>query len=74
MYCFYLVVNVFIINVMIVAVIVVVVLCDYHILMTVVLVQTWGDRMFGPVNWLVSVFVACSALGAVNGSMFSGGR
>lgn len=39
-----------------------------------VLAQTFGDRVFHPLSWIVPLFVAFSTFGAANGSCFTAGR
>lgn len=41
---------------------------------TFVLAQTFGDRVFHPLSWIVPLFVAFSTFGAANGSCFTAGR
>ena len=37
-------------------------------------VQTFADRMFGMMAWVMPVFVACSTFGAAKGAALGGGR
>ena len=37
-------------------------------------IQTFGERVYGVMAWIVPVLVACSTFGAANGVAFTGGR
>ena len=39
-----------------------------------VVLQTWGRRVLGVMSWTIPFFVACSTLGATNGTLFATGR
>lgn len=47
-----------------------------HIIVSSFLInfQNFGDRMFGPVSWLIPIFVALSCFGGVNGVVFTSAR
>ncbi|XP_011314128.1 large neutral amino acids transporter small subunit 1 [Fopius arisanus] len=35
---------------------------------------TFGDKLLGPMSWIMPVFVACSTFGALNGAIFASSR
>ena len=39
-----------------------------------VVLQTWCRRVLGVMSWTIPFFVACSTLGATNGTLFATGR
>lgn len=41
---------------------------------SICIVQTFGDKVFGVMNWIVPVFVSLSTFGGVNGLLFTSGR
>lgn len=45
-----------------------------EMLSSVAVAVTFGNRMFGPVAWLVPIFVALSTFGGVNGIIFTSAR
>jgi amino acid transporter len=36
--------------------------------------QAFGSKTFGPVQWIIPIFVALSTFGGVNGTLFSSAR
>jgi hypothetical protein len=36
--------------------------------------MTFANRLFGPVAWVMSIFVACSTFGGVNGTLLTASR
>lgn len=45
-----------------------------EMLSSVAVAVTFGDKMFGPVAWLIPIFVALSCFGGVNGVIFTSAR
>ena len=39
-----------------------------------ILLQTFGNKLFGVMRWIMPFFVACSTFGAVNGGIFASSR
>ena len=39
-----------------------------------IFIQTFADRMYGVMAWIIPVLVACSCFGCANGAAFGGGR
>lgn len=37
-------------------------------------IQTFGDKVFGSLSWLIPIFVALSTFGGVNGVVFTSAR
>ena len=35
---------------------------------------TFANRMFGPLSWIMPIFVACSTFGGVNGTLLTASR
>ncbi|KAK0179337.1 hypothetical protein PV327_005097 [Microctonus hyperodae] len=51
-----------------------VVLTKDEILSSNAVAVTFGDKLLGPMAWIMPVFVACSTFGALNGAIFTSSR